>query len=95
MRVLRRGGAYVLGSVFDGPLALGSAQRLQARELVVAGVISSTLDDLRAVAEMALSGSLDLAPSITHEYPLDEVALAFGALRDRPPGMVRVVVTMP
>jgi propanol-preferring alcohol dehydrogenase len=94
MKVLQRGGVYVLGSVFDGPLMLGAAQRLQTRALTVAGIVSSSLDDLRAMADLALSGALDLSASITQEYPIEDVALAFRALRDRPPGTVRIVVTM-
>ncbi len=94
-RVLRPGGTLVFGSVLEGDLTLGAAQRLQVRELVVAGVYSSSMDDLRAVAEFAVSGALDLSASVTHEFPLDEAGEAFRTLAARPPGMVRVVVTVP
>ena len=95
MRNLRPGGTLVFGSVLEGDLALGAAQRLQARELVVAGVYSSSMQDLRAVAELARSGALDLSGSVTHEFPLADAREAFRTLAVRPPGMVRVVVTVP
>lgn len=94
-RNLRPGGTLVFGSVLEGDLALGSAQRVQVRELVLAGVYSSTMADLRAVAELAASGALDLSGSVTHEFPLAQAGQAFQALASRPPGMVRVVVTVP
>ena len=95
LRNLRPSGTLVFGSVLEGDLALGAAQRLQVRELVVAGVYSSTMEDLRAVAELAVSGGLDLAGSVTHEFPLAEASEAFRTLAARPPGMVRVVVSVP
>ena len=95
VRNLRPGGTLVFGSVIDGDLELGAAQRVQVRELVVAGVYSSSMDDLRAVAELAVSGALDLSASVTHQFPLADAPEAFRTLAARPPGMVRVVVTVP
>jgi propanol-preferring alcohol dehydrogenase len=94
-RSLRPGGTLVFGSVLEGTLELGSAQRVQVRELVIAGVYSSSMEDLRAVAELAVSGTLDLSGSVTHRFPLTEASEAFRTLAARPPGMVRVVVTVP
>jgi 2-desacetyl-2-hydroxyethyl bacteriochlorophyllide A dehydrogenase len=94
-RLLCPGGTLVFGSVLDGDLALASAQRVQVRELVIAGVYSSSMDDLRAVAELAVSGALDLSASVTHTFSLSASAEAFATLSARPPGMVRVVVTVP
>jgi len=93
-RLLRPGGTLVFGSVLEGELALGSAQRVQVRELTVTGVYSSSMADLRAVARLATSGVLDLSASVTHTVPLAEAPSAFATLAARPPGMVRVVVTV-
>jgi len=95
LRNLRPGATLVFGSVIEGDLALGPAQRVQVRELVVAGVYSSSMRDLRAVAELAVSGALDLSGSVTHQFPLAAADDAFRTLAARPPGMVRVAVTVP
>jgi 2-desacetyl-2-hydroxyethyl bacteriochlorophyllide A dehydrogenase len=94
-RLLRTGGTLVFGSVLDGDLTLAAAQRVQVRELVISGVYASSMTDLRAVAQLAVSGALDLSASVTHTFPLAEAAEAFATLAARPPGMVRVVVTVP
>jgi 2-desacetyl-2-hydroxyethyl bacteriochlorophyllide A dehydrogenase len=94
VRNLRAGGTLVFGSVLEGDLTLAATQRVQVRELVIAGVYSSSMADLRAVADLAVSGALDLSASVTHEFPLAAAAEAFATLAERPPGMVRVVVTM-
>jgi propanol-preferring alcohol dehydrogenase len=92
VRLLRRGGTYVFGSVLDGALSIGAAMRIQTRELTVRGVFASSMTDLAEVAALACGGALDLAQSVTHEYSLSDAEAAFAALRDRPPGMLRVVV---
>lgn len=93
MRNLRPGGTLVFGSVIEADLDLGAGQRVQVRELVVAGVYSSSMQDLRAVAELAVSGALDLSASVTHRFGLNDAAEAFQTLAARPPGMLRVAVT--
>jgi 2-desacetyl-2-hydroxyethyl bacteriochlorophyllide A dehydrogenase len=92
VRILRRGGRLVLGSVDEHPLHLGSMQAFVTREIQVRGSYTSTIDDLRAVTQLALADKLDLASAVTHRFPLAEAESAFATLRQRPPGMVRVVV---
>lgn len=92
-RLLRPGGTLVLGSVSPSELRLGPGVMLQSRELTVRGVYTSTIDDLRSVVDLATTGLIDLAGSVTHQFPLDRVDEAFRTLDERPPGMVRVVVT--
>ena len=92
VRMLRRGGTYVFGSVLDGTLNVGAAVRIQTRELTIRGVFASSMTDLAEVAGLACVGALDLARSVTHEYSLADAEAAFAALLDRPPGMLRVVV---
>lgn len=92
VRVLRRGGRLVLGSVDEHQLELGSMQAFVTREIRVYGSYTSTIEDLRAVTRLALDGRLDLAAAVTHRFPLADAEKAFATLRERPPGMVRVVV---
>ena len=61
---------------------------------MIAGVYSSSMDDLRVVADLAVRGALDLRPSVTHCFDLTDAAEAFATLAARPSGMVRVVVTV-
>jgi propanol-preferring alcohol dehydrogenase len=92
VRVLRPGGRLVLGSVTSGDLNLGWIAPFASREITVSGVYCSTLGDLRAVVELARSGALDLSGSVTHRLPLQRAPEAFDLMRDRPAGMVRLVV---
>jgi 2-desacetyl-2-hydroxyethyl bacteriochlorophyllide A dehydrogenase len=92
VRLLRPGGRFVFGSVLDGDLDVGAAQRIQARELTVVGVFSSSLADLRTVTDLLTTGTLDVAASVTHEFALSDVKAAFETIDGRPPGLVRAVV---
>jgi propanol-preferring alcohol dehydrogenase len=92
-RLLRPGGTLILGSVSPSELRLGPGVLLQSRELTVKGVYTSTIDDLRSVVDLVTGGLIDLTGSVTHRFPLDRVQDAFRTLAERPPGMVRVVVT--
>ncbi|WP_214109381.1 alcohol dehydrogenase catalytic domain-containing protein [Acrocarpospora catenulata] len=93
IRLLRPGGTFLFGSVLDGDLNVGPAVAVQARELTVKGVFASSLEDLRAVVDLALSGRLDLARSVSHVASLDRAEHAFAQLDSRPPGLVRMVLT--
>ena len=93
VRLLRPSGTLVFGSVVDGPLTLGPAVALQSRELVVRGVFSASLADLRDVVDLAAAGRIDLGGSVTHTASLDDAADAFRTLDERPAGLVRMVLT--
>jgi propanol-preferring alcohol dehydrogenase len=93
IRLLRARGTLVFGSVIDGSLDLGPAVAVQARELVVRGVFSSSLADLHDVVELARSGRLDLSGSVSHTADLDDAPAAFELLASRPAGLVRMVLT--
>lgn len=92
VKLLKSGGRFILGSVVDGPLDLGASMRVLTRELDIRGTASSSLSDLQAVARMTSDGTLDLAKSVTHRVPLEEVGSALGMLEHPPPGMVRIVL---
>lgn len=92
VRLLRRGGRLVLGSVVDESLVLGSAVILQTRELEVVGVFGSTMADLRAVIAMSLTGEIDLSDAVTHRMPFSHAVQALHTVEHRPAGLVRMVV---
>ena len=91
--MLARGGRFVLGSVSEAALELGTTlTALVTRELQVMGSYTSTLADLEAVAELATSGRLDLGASVSHRFALDQAEAALELLEKRPAGLSRVVV---
>ncbi len=93
LRMLRRGGRLVLGAILDEKVALATTYTgLVTREIEIVGSYASTLSDLRAVAEMAMSGKLPLDGLVSHVIDLDNAPDALDILEQRPPGMVRVVV---
>lgn len=93
IRMLRRGGRLVLGSILDERVALATTYTgLVTRETEIVGSYSSTISDLRAVAELAVSGRLSLEGMVSHVVDLADAPRAFKILEQRPPGMVRVVV---
>jgi 2-desacetyl-2-hydroxyethyl bacteriochlorophyllide A dehydrogenase len=92
--MLKRGGRLVVGSIEDRPLDLKTTLGVFAtRGLQVLGAMGSTLEDLRSVVELASSGRLDLSASVSHRLPLSQTAQALAVLEERPPGLMRVVVT--
>jgi propanol-preferring alcohol dehydrogenase len=93
IRLLRTGGTLVFGSLLGGTLDLGPAVGLQTRELTVRGVYNSSMSDLREVVALATSGRLDLTHSVSHTADLGDAVEAFRTLADRPPGLVRMVLT--
>jgi threonine dehydrogenase-like Zn-dependent dehydrogenase len=50
------------------------------------------LRGLREAVDAVASGRIDLAPLLTHRYPLERVAEAIEATRDKPEGFVKAVV---
>jgi 2-desacetyl-2-hydroxyethyl bacteriochlorophyllide A dehydrogenase len=92
-RMLGSGGRLVLGSVDDSPLDLGmTITTAMTRELEILGTYSSTIDDLRASAELVRSGAIDLSMSASLQFGLDDVPAALRAVSDRPNGLVRAVI---
>lgn len=94
IRMLRKGGRLVLGSVRDERVALATTYTgLMTREIEIVGSYSSTLSDLKAVTELVQSGRLTLSGLVSHAFPLKNAEQAFDILEKRPPGMVRVVIS--
>lgn len=94
IRMLRKGGRLVLGSVRDEKVALATTYTgLMTREVEIVGSYSNSLGDLLAVTELVRSGKLSLEGLISHRFRLKDADQAFDILEKRPPGMVRVVIT--
>jgi threonine dehydrogenase-like Zn-dependent dehydrogenase len=51
-----------------------------------------SLAGIRAAAEAVAAGTLDLAPLLTHAYPLDRLGDAMDAMVERPDGFLKAVV---
>ncbi|MDQ6816090.1 MAG: hypothetical protein M3018_01615, partial [Actinomycetota bacterium] len=90
--LLRRGGRFVLGSVVDAQLALGTSSAFMAHELQFIGVYVSGIRDLAAVIELAHQGRLEADGWVSHRRPLTQFNDAVAIAASRPPGTVRVVV---
>ena len=83
----------LVGEAFDPqPLELAHAM---ARELTVAFVWSHDgRDEYARALELAAGGAVQLAPAVTHRYPLSELDAAFAAASDRGrSGAIKVLVT--
>jgi threonine dehydrogenase-like Zn-dependent dehydrogenase len=50
------------------------------------------MDGMRAAVEAVVAGLLDPAPLYTHRYPLDALASALDATRERPDGFMKALV---
>jgi threonine dehydrogenase-like Zn-dependent dehydrogenase len=50
------------------------------------------LESMRVGLELEAAGLIDLGCLVTHRYGLDEVDVAFAALRDKPAGFIKAVV---
>lgn len=93
VRMLKRGGTLVLGSVIDDPLGVGTTMTgVVARELVIRGVYASGMRNLREVTALATGGRLSLADSVSHRFPLRDAPEAFRLVRERSGDLVRVVL---
>jgi threonine dehydrogenase-like Zn-dependent dehydrogenase len=51
------------------------------------------VDGIRQAAELVAAGRLDPTPLLTHTFGLDEVGAAFEAMRTRPDGFLKALVT--
>lgn len=92
VRLLRSGGRLVLGSILDEDADLGSITGIVTRGIRIVGSYSSTIDDLRTVADLAASGAVDLSASVSATFALSDARAAYRMLEERPPGLVRIVL---
>jgi L-iditol 2-dehydrogenase len=94
LAVLRPGGAVLLfAHTRRGEEVRVDAGAVCVDEKTVLGSYSSSIDVSDEVARLVFSGRVDVAPLITHRFPLDRVTEAF-ALASRPtPTSLKVLVT--
>jgi propanol-preferring alcohol dehydrogenase len=94
VKMLRHGGRLVLGGVRDEPLLVGTTMSgIVSRELTVTGIFASSMDDLRAVADLATAGRLQLGESVSRTFPLESAVEAIERAADHPSGsIVRVLI---
>ncbi|MPZ52607.1 MAG: alcohol dehydrogenase catalytic domain-containing protein [Acidimicrobiia bacterium] len=79
---VRRGGKVALLGLTGGTPTSIDVDRLTLDEIDLLGIRSSP-NAYPAMIALMRSGAVDLAPLITHVYPIDQVAAAFEALEDR------------
>jgi propanol-preferring alcohol dehydrogenase len=96
LRMLRHGGRLVLGGVRDEALSLGTTMTgVVSRELSIVGVFASSMDDLRAVAQLAADGRLDLRESVSRVFPLESALEAIQLAAHHPSGSIVRVLLAP
>jgi 6-hydroxycyclohex-1-ene-1-carbonyl-CoA dehydrogenase len=81
MACLKTGGRLVLVGYSPEPMSL-NAGRVMFRELEIVGSLGCRPVDYPRVIELARQGKLKVAELVTHRFHLDEIALAFDALRN-------------
>ena len=89
----RRGGTVVLYGIAGG----GRRTQLEAdlfclKDLHIHGVFAYTTASFERALRLIESGGLDVAPLVTHRFPLADFAKAFDLLRRRPEPVVKVIL---
>jgi len=89
----RRGGAVVLYGIAGG----GRRTQIEAdlfclKDLHIEGVFAYTTASFEKALRLIESGRLDVAPLVTHRFPLAEFQKAFDLLRTRPEPVVKVIL---
>lgn len=79
---VRRGGKVALLGLTGDKIAEVDIDRLTLDEVDLMGIRSSP-NAYPAMIELMRSGAVDLAPLVTHVYPIEDVGLAFEALGNR------------
>lgn len=89
----RRGGTVVLYGIAGG----GRRTQIEAdlfclKDLHIHGVFAYTTASFEQALRLIESGRLDVAPLVTHRFPLAEFEKAFDLLRTRPEPVVKVML---
>jgi threonine 3-dehydrogenase len=78
LKALRRGGAVSLVGLFNGPVNLDLVNDVIYKEATVYGITGRTMFGSWAEASDILdSGKIDIAPVITHHFPMEQFDRAF------------------
>ncbi len=92
-RCLRPGGRAVICGVGIEKAQLPPQVLFVQKAYQVLGSYGMSRNDIKVLLDLVASGRLDLAPSITHTFPLEQVNEALITLRDKIGNPIRVVVT--
>ena len=82
-RLARPGGRIVLVGIPDGDRTTFTASEARRKGLTFVMCRRMRVGDLDLAIALVGEGTVDVAPLITHRYPLDEVGAAFETLVDR------------
>ena len=97
--IAREGGRLVIAGYHqDGPRQIDmQSWNWRALEIVNAHVRcrDTILKTMRDALDMWAKGDIDPGPLFTHDFPLHRLDEALNATRDKPPGFVKALVTMP
>ena len=55
--------------------------------------LGPTVDDFRVAVDLISNGVIDVAPLVTHTFPLSRAQEAFTLFADRADGVIKVVLT--
>lgn len=79
LRVIRRGGKYVLVGLFGGGFTMPTAM-FPLRAISIIGTLTGTLDEAKAVLDLARTGKIEPIP--IEERPMDQASQSLQDLRD-------------
>jgi 2-desacetyl-2-hydroxyethyl bacteriochlorophyllide A dehydrogenase len=92
-----RGRLIIAGYHQDGPRTV-NMQLWNWRGLDVINAhereTSVYIQGIREAVDAVASGKLNLAPLLTHQFPLDQINRAFEAMHNREPGFCKAVITL-
>jgi threonine dehydrogenase-like Zn-dependent dehydrogenase len=92
-----RGRLIIAGYHQDGPRTV-NMQLWNWRGLDVINAhereTSVYIQGIREAVDAVASGKLNLAPLLTHQFPLDQINRAFDAMHNRVPGFCKAVITL-
>jgi threonine dehydrogenase-like Zn-dependent dehydrogenase len=96
IRVAARGGRIVILGTFSEPKVV-DLQRVMMKEVALLGSfcygVGDGGDEFTTAAQLTGRWRDELAALTTHQYPLDEVATAFGTADDKTTGAIKVTLT--
>jgi propanol-preferring alcohol dehydrogenase len=95
MRCLRPGGRAVISGVGTEKAQMPPQVLFVSKGYQVLGSYGFSGNDVKALLDLVASGRLDLAPAITHTFPLTQVNEALDTLYRKVGNPIRVVVTQP
>jgi 2-desacetyl-2-hydroxyethyl bacteriochlorophyllide A dehydrogenase len=91
LQALKKGGTAVLVGLFEEPTFTLPANIFVQKEITLSGSQGYNWD-FQAALQLLEQGHLDLAPLVTHEFPLAEIQQAFDLLMDPQAEAIKVAI---